>query len=148
MDLIFWRHAEAEDGSDDSARALTAKGVKQARRVSAWLDKHLPKDARVIVSPAVRAQQTAQALPRPSATVEALKPGAHAATILKAAGWPDAEGTVVLVGHQPTLGAAAALALTGKPSQWRIRKGGLWWISVRPGEAAPAVVAVITPDLV
>jgi len=148
MDLILWRHAEAEDGADDGARALTAKGVKQAKRVSAWLDKHLPKDARVIVSPAVRAQQTAQALPRASVTVEALKPGAHAATILKAAGWPDGDGTVVLVGHQPTLGAAAALALTGKPSQWRFKKGGVWWISVRAGEASPVVVAVATPDLV
>ena len=33
MDLILWRHADAEDGADDLARQLTAKGRKQAARV-------------------------------------------------------------------------------------------------------------------
>mgnify|MGYP003693557069 CR=1 FL=1 len=28
MDLILWRHAEAEDGSPDLARELTAKGTQ------------------------------------------------------------------------------------------------------------------------
>ena len=148
MDLILWRHADAEDGADDAARALTSKGLKQAKHVAAWLDRRLPADARVIASPAVRAQQTAQVLARESATVDALKPGASPAAVLHAAGWPAGDGTVVVVGHQPTLGAAAALALTGKPVQWRVRKGALWWISVRAGEASPLVVAVLSPDLV
>ncbi len=42
MDLILWRHAEAEKanpGSDDLTRALTAKGEKQATRMAAWLDR-------------------------------------------------------------------------------------------------------------
>ena len=30
MDLILWRHADAEDGADDLARRLTAKGHQQA----------------------------------------------------------------------------------------------------------------------
>ena len=30
MNLILWRHAEAEDGSNDLARALTSKGQRQA----------------------------------------------------------------------------------------------------------------------
>ena len=30
MDLILWRHADAQDGSPDMERALTAKGLKQA----------------------------------------------------------------------------------------------------------------------
>jgi len=35
MELILWRHAEAEDavGGDDMARALTKHGRKQAERV-------------------------------------------------------------------------------------------------------------------
>ncbi|MEO7547467.1 MAG: histidine phosphatase family protein, partial [Ramlibacter sp.] len=40
MDLILWRHAEAEDapeGGDDLDRALTSRGEKQAARVAAWL---------------------------------------------------------------------------------------------------------------
>lgn len=147
MDIVLWRHADAEEGMDDAARALTAKGLKQAKRMGAWLDQRLPADAHVIVSPAVRARQTAQALSRTSVTVESIRPGASAAAILEAAGWPRGSGTVVVVGHQPALGAAAALALCGKPIQWRMKKGGVWWLSVREGEAAPAVIAVMTPDL-
>ena len=37
MDLILWRHAEAEVGSDDLARRLTVRGAKQARQMAAWL---------------------------------------------------------------------------------------------------------------
>jgi phosphohistidine phosphatase len=147
MDLILWRHAEAEDGADDAGRRLTQKGVKQAARMAAWLDSRLPNDAHMLVSPAVRAQQTAEALARPAETSEQVKTGARAAEVLKAVGWPNGSGTVVVVGHQPTLGAVAALALTGKASPWRIKKAGLWWISVE-GAAQPAVLAVMTPDLI
>ena len=146
MDLILWRHAEAEDGNDDAARRLTRKGVKQAARVGAWLDAHLPKQARKIVSPAVRAQQTAEALSRESETSADVDVGADPAAVLKAAGWPDGKGTVVIVGHQPTLGAAAALALTGRAAQWRVKKGAVWWLSSEKDEK-PQVVAVISPDL-
>jgi phosphohistidine phosphatase len=147
MDLILWRHAEAEDGPKDAARVLTGKGQKQAARMAAWLDSRLPKDARIVVSPSVRAQQTARALSRDIETSEEVDTGAAAAAVLKVAGWPGARGTVVIVGHQPTLGAAAALALTGAAAPWRVRKGAIWWISLRSGDSAPAVTAVMTPEL-
>jgi len=147
MDLILWRHADAEEGPNDAARALTPKGHKQAARMAAWLDARLPEGARIIASPAVRAQQTARALSREVETNGVVNTGAPPAAVLKAAGWPEAEGTVVIVGHQPTLGAAAALVLTGKAAAWRIKKGAVWWISVRTGESLPAIVAVMTPDL-
>lgn len=148
MDLILWRHADAEDGAQDFARELTGKGHKQAARMAAWLDARLPKEARILASPAVRAQQTARALAREVETSEEVNTGATPAALLKAAGWPGGHGTLVVVGHQPTLGAAAALALTGTAAQWRIRKGGLWWIAARSDESTPAVIAVITPDLI
>ena len=53
MDLILWRHAEAEPGEPDLGRRLTAKGHKQAERVGSWLDGHLPQTTRILVSPAV-----------------------------------------------------------------------------------------------
>src|SRR5674476_1390644 len=62
MDLILWRHAEAEDGTPDHARELTAKGIKQAGKVAAFLHQHLPQDHRILVSPATRTQQTVAAL--------------------------------------------------------------------------------------
>jgi phosphohistidine phosphatase len=147
MDLVLWRHADAEDGADDAARALTAKGMKQAARMAAWLDSRLPGSARVIASPAVRAQQTAQTLSRETTTSKAVNTAATAHDVLKAAGWPAGSGTVVVVGHQPTLGRAVALALTGKPSEWPLKKGAVWWIRAKDGEAAPTVIAVMTPEL-
>ena len=147
MDLILWRHADAEDGNDDMARALTPKGLKQAARMAEWLEKRLPKGARVLVSPAKRAQQTAEPLARNRETSQDIAPGAKPASVLAAAGWPSGSGTVVVVGHQPTLGAAAALAVTGKAAEWRMKKGGVWWISVKAGESSPSVLAVMTTDL-
>jgi phosphohistidine phosphatase len=148
MDLILWRHADAEEGADDQARALTAKGRKQAERMARWLDGQLPEAARMIVSPATRAQQTAEALSRKKVTDDGVNTGARAADVLKAAGWPSGEGAVIVVGHQPTLGAAAALALTGTPKSWRMKKGAVWWL--RSGEAGEGamVVAVVPPEMV
>lgn len=150
MDLILWRHADAEDappGAPDAERNLTAKGEKQARRMAAWLKKQLPDDVRILVSPAQRAQQTAQALARKFETNREAGTAATPQSVLQAAGWPDGDGTVVVVGHQPTLGQAAALALTGKVDDWSIRKGAIWWLDSRGGESV-IVRAVIAPDAV
>lgn len=149
MNLILWRHADAEDaapGVSDDARRLTAKGVKQAKRMAAWLRKRLPEDAEVLVSPARRAQQTAQALPRRFKTSGEIGTGADPQSVLKAAGWPEGDGTVVVVGHQPTLGQAVALALTGSPADWSLKKGAIWWLESR-GSGNAVVRAVVAPDL-
>jgi phosphohistidine phosphatase len=148
MDLILWRHAEAEDGRPDLERRLTDKGRKQAARMAKWLRERLPKDYRLIASPAARAQQTAQALETPR-TVDALAPGASARDILEAAQWPDFDGTVIVVGHQPDLGRVAAYLVSGANVEWSLRKGALWWLSYRKrnGESQVVVRAVASPDL-
>jgi phosphohistidine phosphatase len=150
MDLILWRHAEAEPGEPDLGRRLTAKGIKQAERVATWLDGHLPDTCRILVSPADRAQQTALALKRKFRTVAELAPGASAAALLDAAGWPDSREPVLIVGHQPSLGEVAALLLAGHPLPWSVRKGAVWWLSNRQREGAAAIVlrVVIGPDFV
>lgn len=150
MDLILWRHAEAEDGAPDARRRLTARGQKQARQVARWLKKRLPPGARILVSPAVRAVQTAQALELPYEELPKLGTGASAASLLGTAGWPRAGGTVVIVGHQPTLGRAASMLLTGDAADWSVRKGALWWFThrVRNGAAETLLRAVVAPDLV
>jgi len=144
MDLILWRHADAEEGAVDLERKLTKKGRKQAARVAEWLLARLPKGFLVIASPAARARETAEALGVRIGLAEALAPGASAADILKAAGWPAGDATVVLVGHQPDLGRAVAHLLCGAKDEWSIKKGGLWWIS---NEKGLRVNAVISPDL-
>src|ERR1017187_9271529 len=115
MELILWRHAEAEDGLSDMARQLTAKGAKQADKMAAFLRPRLPQDTRILVSPAKRAQQTAQALTKNFTTEPAIAPGASPQAILKAVHWLKNEGCVLIVGHQPTLGEVAALLMAGKP---------------------------------
>jgi phosphohistidine phosphatase len=140
MELILWRHADAEDGSPDMARRLTKKGRKQAAHVAEWLEKRLPKDYMLLSSPAVRARETAEALAKPR-LVEALAPGASVKEILQAAGWPDGDRTVILVGHQPDFGRAIAYLVSRRETDWTLKKGGLWWLA--PDE----VRAVISPDL-
>jgi phosphohistidine phosphatase len=150
MDLILWRHAEAEEGKADLERELTAKGRKQAQRVAEWLLQRLPAQYALISSPAARAQQTAQALAARFKIAKPIAPGASVAALLEAAQWPDQKGLVILVGHQPDLGRAAAYLVSGSQSEsWSVKKGGLWWLSNRIRDEANQVVvrAVVSPDL-
>ncbi|MBK6803534.1 MAG: phosphohistidine phosphatase SixA [Burkholderiales bacterium] len=150
MDLILWRHAEAEPGEPDLGRRLTSKGLKQAERMAEWLEHRLPETTRIIVSPADRTQQTALALGRKFKTSDDVAPGASTASVLAAAGWPDAREPVLVVGHQPTLGEVAAFLLSGEEAAWSIRKGAVWWFSNRTRLGQPGVLlkVAIGPDLV
>lgn len=147
MDLILWRHAEAEDGFPDLGRELTARGRKQAKRVGAWLAARLPREARVLASPAARARQTAAGLGRPFETNLDIAPGASAEDVLAAAGWPEDGGTVLVVGHQPTLGLVVARLLHGEERCFALKKGGLVWLRHRQADGV-LLKGAITPDLV
>ena len=151
MDLILWRHADAAPGSRDLERKLTAKGRKQAERVGAWLVAKLPGRYTVLVSPARRARETADALARSLQDRGALRARRRAASdILEDCGWPSHKGAVVVVGHQPDLGRTAALLVSGAEADWSVKKGGLWWLSnrEREGETQVVVRAVLAPDLI
>lgn len=144
MNLVLWRHAEAEDGIPDEARKLTAKGQRQAAAMAAWLDQQLPAARRVLCSPARRTRETAAAFSGEVVIDPALSTAATPEGLLRAAGWPDGGGTVVVVGHQPTLGAAAALALTGRAEPWAVKKGAIWWLR-RDEDDSVLVRAVLAP---
>jgi phosphohistidine phosphatase len=151
MDLILWRHAEAEDeapGCADLARKLTTKGERQAERMAEWLDQRLAQETRILVSPAVRCQQTAKALDRKFRTIDAIGPSASVATLLAAVGWPEAATPVLVIGHQPTLGRAAAWLLTGSEQPWTVKKAAVWWLRHRAGDNDGGIVlhAVQSPD--
>ena len=148
MELILWRHAEAEDGMPDDARPLTAKGEKQADKMAAFLHARLPHDTRIMASPTKRTQQTAHALTRHFITEPSVAPGASPEAILKAADWPDGKGSVLIVGHQPALGEVAALLMTDHPDYWSIKKGAVWWLSRRTheGDYQTSLRLVIAPD--
>jgi phosphohistidine phosphatase len=160
MDLILWRHAEARDLPDDApfdaaadlARPLTPRGLKQAERMADWLNRFLPETTRVLVSPAVRTRQTADALGRKYRTVDALAPGATHSQALAAARWPDSREPVLVVGHQPALGQLAAYLMGGPATlqgpPWSVRKGAAWWLRhrARDGVGEVVLVSVRTPD--
>ena len=145
-ELLLWRHADAEDGIPDAGRALTKKGLKQAKQVATWLKPRLAGNYLILVSPAKRAQQTAAALDLPYTTEKRIGVHANVADIVSAAHWPERRGMVIVVGHQPTLGQVAAQLLTGEPAGWTIKKGALWWFSSRAGDTI--LRAVVSPDLI
>jgi phosphohistidine phosphatase len=150
MELILWRHAEAEAGVPDAGRKLTPKGRRQAKAVAKWLEGRLPKNVRVISSPARRCLQTAEELSKKVEKAAAADVGASATDLLRAAGWPDARGAVVVVGHQPALGRVVALLLCGEEADWSVKKGAAWWFSgrVRRDGTQAVLRAVIGPDVV
>ncbi len=156
MDLILWRHAHAgdpwDDPEEDLLRPLSAKGERQAARMASWLDQHLPDTTRVLVSPALRAQQTARALQRSFKTVEALSPVGTVETLLLAARYPVSREAVLIVGHQPTLGRVMAhlLAATEPQQAWSVRKGAVCWLRTREREGRVQLTlhALLGPDLV
>lgn len=151
MDLILWRHAEAhllKEGQNDLDRGLTAKGERQAARMADWLSQRLAQGTRVLVSPAVRCQQTAKALGKNFKTLEVLAPDGNGEALLKAARWPESPDPVLIIGHQPTLGLVAAHLLAGVPQPWSIKKGAVWWLRHRDrdGDAQTVLQAVQAPD--
>lgn len=149
MELLLWRHAEAEDGDDDMKRRLTERGQKQAKVMARWIREHQPKDLRIIVSPSVRTQQTAEALKLPFETERKIGPDACISALIAASGWPQATGSVLIVGHQPSLGKMASLLLAGQESEWTIKKGALWWLTnrVRRNETQTVLRAVLPAEL-
>lgn len=151
MDLILWRHAEAEDwveGCNDLERSLTSRGEKQALRMAQWLDRQLPEGTRILCSPARRCEQTVLALGRKYKLRPELAPEGSAAQLLDVAQWPASRVPVLVVGHQPTLGEAVAQLLAMKHGTCPVRKGAAWWIRnrERDGHAQTMVVAVQSPD--
>jgi phosphohistidine phosphatase len=155
MDLVVWRHAEAYDLADndtstasDLLRELTPRGTKQAARMAAWLDRQLPDGTKVYCSPAVRAEQTAKALQRKYKIRTELSPDATVAQLLEVAQWPHSDSPVLLIGHQPSLGAVVAQLLGLQAQSCSLKKGAVWWLRSRQREAhqQTVLITVQTPE--
>ena len=164
MDLILWRHAEAEDGLEDQSeagapqgndleRSLTSRGEKQAIRMANWLDRQLPEGTRILVSPARRCEQTALALGRKYKIRAELAPGATPVQLLELVQWPAAKSLILIVGHQPTLGQTVAQLLGLQERECPVKKGAVWWLRYRRRErehdsaGQTVVVTVQSPEV-
>jgi phosphohistidine phosphatase len=158
MDLILWRHAEAEvaeEGGDDLSRPLTKKGERQASRMAAWLDRHLPEGTRVLVSPSERTQQTVAPLGRKFKLRDELVPDTTVDDVLTLLKWhpetgPQSKGPVLLVGHQPYIGQLIARLLGMDEQICSVRKGGVWWLRtrMRDGQLQTVLLTVAVPDFI
>lgn len=147
MELILWRHADAAAGAPDGARELTGLGRSQATKIATWLKPRMPQPFLILASPAKRAQQTAEALSLPFVTEARVGVDAMPPDVIDVSDWPEREGGVIVVGHQPTIGRVAALLLTGRQSDWPIAAGALWWFTYRERDGLAALRAAIAPDL-
>ena len=159
MDLILWRHAQAQDHPDllngrqgdtqDLARALTPRGEKHAARMAVWLNQQLPNDTRILCSPALRTQQSVRALGRPFQLRAELAPGADPLALLELVQWPNADTPVLVVGHQPTLGRVIAKLLGFTQAACPVKKSAVWWLRQRGREGVPQTVllTVQTPEM-
>lgn len=152
MDLILWRHAEAHEaapGEDDMSRCLTPRGERQAIRMAQWLERQLPEGTRILCSPAKRTEQTAMALGRKYKLSSAITPQSTADMLLAAVQWPSSKNTVLVIGHQPTLGEAVAKVLGFQKPECSVKKGAVWWLRSRlrhEGDQS-ILVTVQSPDM-
>ena len=127
--LMLLRHAKAapSDGSDDYDRELTERGRADARAVGEMIAKSDLKPDLVVYSGARRARETAElVLKRLSHEVEAIEDDA-----LYMISWfrllalmhalPEAKKSVLVVGHNPSLGELASQLAGDGPKDQRLR---------------------------
>lgn len=123
MRIYLLRHGDAEPaaaGQADAGRRLTAQGRRQSARVGAALRVLGDAPALVLTSPLPRARETAALAVEamagkrrrpPIRVLDRLAPGAYAGDVLDAI--PADTPSVMLVGHQPTLGALVGALIGG-----------------------------------
>lgn len=148
MNCILFRHGIAVERDEwkggDGDRPLTEKGKQRVREVAAGLSRLDVQPTLVWSSPLIRALETAKIVQRSLQVraavevVEALLPDAPPDRLLSILHDLPPESCVLCVGHEPHLGLAAAVLLTGKPSQaFPFKKAGACLIElsvpVKPG---------------
>lgn len=116
MDLYLLRHAKAEPwASTDAGRPLTPEGRLQAKRVGEWCAAQGIIPEVLLASPALRAQETAQAVGEALAleviTTPFLAPGMRPESALEGLRDYERFGSILCVGHEPDLSQLAACLL-------------------------------------
>lgn len=155
MNLILVRHAEAvpHGTTDDELRELTPHGRIQAAALAAALAARGVTAGAVVSSPLVRARQTAEALAErftdgrvtetPYLSIDKFKKRR-----LTAFAAVQGQETVVLVGHQPSLGEYAAWLLGAEKTAVPFEKAGAALIRFERSAAKEdgELVWLVTPE--
>lgn len=136
MKLLLVRHGRPADraafastGHGDDLRPLSAEGRRVMRRVAKGLAALLPLVDVLATSPLARAVETAALIAKELEGVQpielaALSPGGEESAILRWLARQPAQGTVVLVGHEPAIGRLASRLLAGRGQFVRLKHGG------------------------
>lgn len=138
--ILLCRHAHADPGTDDLARALSAIGQAQARRAGEWLSQHLTTPIKLLCSPSVRTQQSADLLAEKlTITSRANVDGIYEASVATLLEVLDTHsGDVMLVGHNPGFEALLAFLCTGQSGSFRgMSPGSIAWMSLQSGDLSP-----------
>ena len=122
MKICIVRHGSAEIGADnDSQRALTTKGTDQARGAGKWVagllaDGVLANDTKILSSPYLRAEQTAQQIQLASKLeleqLNTITPAGDVDAIVDEL--TQSENDLILVSHLPLVGRLAAKLVDGQ----------------------------------
>lgn len=144
MDCILIRHGiavepDAWEGTDEN-RPLTEKGKKRVRQAAAGLAALNCRPTRLFSSSFVRAYDTARLLRTvvcPSLKVETreeLAVGSTPEQIVALLRSLPSESMVMCVGHEPLLGEAASILLSGRPTlHFPMKKAGAACIHLSGG---------------
>ena len=135
MDCVLFRHGIAVDREEwegkDVDRPLTGKGKRRVCQVAAGLRRLGVRPTVIYASPAKRAVETAQLLydlfARPSLMQlrDELLPEAPSAQVVRLLQDFSPESCVICVGHEPQLGMAASVLLSGRATaSFPLKKSG------------------------
>ena len=156
MVLYVMRHAEAVVGSDtlqDQWRYLTEKGRTAAAKMSSAIAKFGPKPRLTVTSPLTRAVQTAEIVAEKACrrnvvvTSELLLPGANIGELIAHLKGCNDAGRVIVVGHEPQLGALVARLLGHEDGTISLKKGACVALKFDPGkhDKPAAFIWYLTP---
>lgn len=107
--LVLVRHAKAEQTSPDLERALSPRGRSDAAAIGRWLASRGITPYRVVVSPSLRTRQTWELAGSTTPEIDRRIYGNTIDDLLEIIReTPDDVQTLVLVGHNPSVGGLAA----------------------------------------
>lgn len=158
MLLYILRHAEAEDLSPsglDADRALTDAGAKRMKAIARVIAKMEPGFDAVLVSPLLRARQTAEPVlaacrfKGEPLVSEALLPGSDPKNLLEELAESEWK-SVLVVGHEPHMGRLVGRLVSGRRDvEVPMKKAALAIFEIHPhlGESRAELKAYLPPRL-
>jgi phosphohistidine phosphatase len=161
MKLYIVRHAIAlphgAPGIRDDDRTLTKEGIRKMRQVAAGLRRLNYVPGLLLSSPLIRARQTAEILLKEFGKdvkmriSPALAPsGSRTALYHEIAHYAKQLDSLMIVGHQPSLGEIAGEIAWGSPENYvDLKKGSFCAIDVKSVQGIPrgSMISLLTPSI-